>query len=134
MSRLLTCHQEASLQMLRAFGQTLNRPEPLGGFRSLQSLRQFSRTTPAFVKLRTFYDVLDVPPDSSQADIKSAYYDLSMKYHPDRNNKEETAVKKFREVTEAYGVLGNEKAREIYDRGEAIFLILIHSNLSMIDI
>jgi len=115
MTRLLTCHPEASLQMVRALGQAFNRLEPLGAFRSHQSMRHISRTTPAFI--RTFYDVLDIPPDSSQADIKSAYYHLSMKYHPDRHNNEEGAVKTFREVVEAYDVLGNEKSREIYDRG-----------------
>ena len=42
-----------------------------------------------FSKRRSLYDVLDVPHSATQAEIKAAYYELSLKYHPDVNKSEE---------------------------------------------
>ncbi|XP_055346770.1 dnaJ homolog subfamily B member 9-like isoform X2 [Paramacrobiotus metropolitanus] len=63
---------------------------------------------------RNFYDVLEINQQASPADIKAAYYKLSKQYHPDINQAGD-AVKKFREITEAYEILGNTKSRETYD-------------------
>ncbi|CAK1590306.1 unnamed protein product [Parnassius mnemosyne] len=62
------------------------------------------------------YDVLGITPKATQSDIKSAYYELSKVYHPDKSN-DETAEKKFRAITEAYKVLGNVKLKKMYDKG-----------------
>lgn len=62
------------------------------------------------------YDVLGVTPKSSQGDIKAAYYKLSKVYHPDKST-DEASAKKFRDITEAYEVLGNVKLKKMYDRG-----------------
>ena len=63
---------------------------------------------------RDYYDILGVSKDASQEDIRKAYRALAKKYHPDVS-KEENAEAKFKEVQEAYDVLGNEEKRKNYD-------------------
>lgn len=62
-----------------------------------------------------YYKILGVSKDSSQDDIKKAYRKLSKKYHPDAN-KDEGATDKFKEVNEAYEVLGDPTKKANYDR------------------
>lgn len=52
------------------------------------------------------YETLQVPRSATQAEIKNAYFELSKQYHPDRVKATEENVKKFRNITEAYEVLG----------------------------
>lgn len=65
----------------------------------------------------SYYDILRVPEDASQSEIKQAYYKLSKVYHPDVK-KDENSLNMFRSITEAYDVLGNIKARIQYDRNK----------------
>jgi molecular chaperone DnaJ len=65
---------------------------------------------------RDYYDVLGIPRDGSQADIKKAYRRLAMEYHPDRNDGGKEAEAKFKEATEAYEVLRDPEKRAQYDR------------------
>ena len=70
---------------------------------------------------KDFYEILGVDKNASEAEIKSAYRKLAKKYHPDLN-KEEGAAEKFKEISEAYEVLGNEEKRKMYDQyGSAAF-------------
>ena len=64
---------------------------------------------------RDYYKVLGVPRNAGDADIKSAYRKLALKYHPDRNE-EEGAADKFKEASEAYSVLSNKEKRQRYDQ------------------
>jgi len=66
---------------------------------------------------RSHYDSLGLTPHATQADIKSAYYKMSMDFHPDKNKGSEEAAEKFRAITEAYEVLGNLRLRRLYDKG-----------------
>lgn len=72
---------------------------------------------------RDYYEVLGVNRNASQDEIKKAYRTLSKKYHPDLNpDDKEKATEKFREVSEAYEVLGDENKRQMYDNyGQAAF-------------
>ncbi|HUV47030.1 MAG TPA: DnaJ C-terminal domain-containing protein [Candidatus Bathyarchaeia archaeon] len=73
------------------------------------------------VTKRDFYDVLGVSKSASQPEIKKAYRNLALKYHPDRN-KEKDAAEKFKEINEAYEVLSNPEKRQTYDQfGQAAF-------------
>ena len=70
---------------------------------------------------KDYYEVLGVSKDASDAEIKSAFRKLAKKYHPDVS-KEPDAEKKFKEVQEAYEVLGDENKRKQYDQfGHAAF-------------
>ena len=63
-----------------------------------------------------YYDVLGVSKDASQEEIKKAYKKLAKKYHPDLNDGDEEAEKKFKKINEAASVLGDEEKRKQYDR------------------
>ena len=65
---------------------------------------------------RDYYEVLGVQRDADDSSLKRAYRRLAMKYHPDRNPDDAQAEEKFKEATEAYGVLSNEEKRLAYDR------------------
>lgn len=62
-----------------------------------------------------YYDVLGVPKDATERQIKKAFHKLAMKYHPDKN-KSPDAESKFREIAEAYEALSDEKRRREYDQ------------------
>jgi len=66
---------------------------------------------------KDYYQILGVPKSASENDIKKAYRKLAMQYHPDRNpGKEEWANGKFKEINEAYGILGDPQKRKQYDQ------------------
>ena len=65
---------------------------------------------------KDYYKVLGVEKNASEDDIKSAYRKLAKKYHPDLNKDNPEAAEKFKEVNEAYEVLGDETKRKNYDQ------------------
>ena len=65
---------------------------------------------------RSYYEILGVEKNASEADIKKAYRTLARKYHPDVNPDDKTAEAKFKEASEAYAVLSDKEKREKYDR------------------
>jgi curved DNA-binding protein len=66
---------------------------------------------------RDYYQVLGVPKNATGAQIKKAYRQMAMKYHPDRNpGKEKWANEKFKEINEAFSVLGDPPKKKQYDR------------------
>lgn len=67
---------------------------------------------------RNLYDVLGVGKTASEAEIKSAYRKLARKYHPDLNKDDKTAADKFKEVSNAYDIIGNAEKRKKYDNNE----------------
>ncbi|XP_054652017.1 dnaJ homolog subfamily C member 30, mitochondrial-like [Dunckerocampus dactyliophorus] len=75
------------------------------------------REEPLYRSKTGYYDILDVPPSATHAQIKTAYYKQSFIYHPDRNAGSDAATVRFSEISEAYSVLGNKALRKKYDRG-----------------
>ena len=71
---------------------------------------------------RDFYDVLGVDKSSSSEQIKSAYRKLAVKHHPDKNPGVKVSEDKFKEASEAYNILSNQKKKQNYDNfGHAAF-------------
>ncbi|WP_330083645.1 J domain-containing protein [Methylocystis iwaonis] len=68
--------------------------------------------------MRDPYDVLGVTKSASAADIKKAYRQLAKKYHPDRNKDDAKAKERFAEINTAYEIVGDEKKKAQFDRGE----------------
>jgi DnaJ-class molecular chaperone len=64
---------------------------------------------------KDYYKVLSVAENASADDVKKAYRQLAKKYHPDANPNNKAAEEKFKEVSEAYYVLADEKKRRDYD-------------------
>mmetsp|Transcript_12750 Transcript_12750/g.23901 ORF Transcript_12750/g.23901 Transcript_12750/m.23901 type:complete len:477 (-) Transcript_12750:70-1500(-) len=62
-----------------------------------------------------FYQTLGVSRTADKATIKKAYFKLAKQYHPDTNQGDANAAEKFKEVTEAYEILSDDKQRQLYD-------------------
>jgi molecular chaperone DnaJ len=70
---------------------------------------------------KDYYKTLGVPKTAKAADIKKAYHELARKYHPDANRGDASAEERFKEITEAYNVLSDEKQRKEYDDARSMF-------------
>ena len=71
---------------------------------------------------RDFYDVLGVNKNASPDELKSAYRKLAVKHHPDKNPGDKAAEDKFKEASEAYGILSDKEKKQNYDNfGHAAF-------------
>ncbi|XP_054901437.1 dnaJ (Hsp40) homolog, subfamily C, member 30b [Poeciliopsis prolifica] len=83
-----------------------------------RSYSRWSEEAPLLHRSKTaYYDVLKVTPSATQSQIKTAYYQQSFIYHPDKNPSSEEATQRFAEISEAYTVLSNISLRRKYDRG-----------------
>ena len=65
---------------------------------------------------KDYYDILGVKKTATDDELKKAYRTLAKKYHPDKNKGNKEAENKFKEISEAYAVLGDKEKREQYDR------------------
>lgn len=65
---------------------------------------------------RDYYEVLGVPKNASEADLKKAFRTLARKYHPDANKDDPNAAEKFKEINEAHQVLTDPDRRAKYDQ------------------
>jgi len=65
---------------------------------------------------KDYYELLGVQRDASEADLKKAYRQMAMKYHPDRNAGDKESEEKFKEINEAYSCLSDPEKRANYDR------------------
>ncbi|MCI4397546.1 MAG: J domain-containing protein [Acidobacteria bacterium] len=64
---------------------------------------------------RDLYEILEVPKKASIADVKKSYKRLARKYHPDLNPNDKAAEERFKEISEAYAVLGDPEKKKKYD-------------------
>merc|ERR1719410_1564833 len=73
-------------------------------------------------KEKNYYKILGVKRNASKKEIKKAYRELALKWHPDKNkDNAEEAESKFQDISEAYEVLSDEELKGKYDRGEPVF-------------
>lgn len=68
------------------------------------------------MEYKDYYKLLGIEKTATQEDVKKAYRKLAVKYHPDKNKGDKTAEAKFKEIAEAYEVLGDPEKRKQYDR------------------
>lgn len=68
------------------------------------------------MEYRDYYQTLGVEKSASQDEIKKAFRKLAIKYHPDKNKGDKEAEAKFKEISEAYEVLGDPEKRKKYDQ------------------
>jgi len=66
--------------------------------------------------MKDYYDILGISRDASDADIKKAFRQLALKYHPDRNPENKESEEKFKVINEAYSCLCDPEKRANYDR------------------
>ena len=67
---------------------------------------------------RDYYEILGVPKSASLDEVKKAYRELALKFHPDRvpHEKKKEAEEKFKDISEAYAVLSDANKRALYDQ------------------
>jgi len=65
---------------------------------------------------RDYYEVLGVQKNASEAELKKAYRQMAIKYHPDKNPGDKASEEKFKEAAEAYEVLSNPEKKQKYDQ------------------
>ena len=70
---------------------------------------------------KDYYKALGVAKTAKPAEIKAAYRKLARKYHPDANKGDASAEERFKEISEAYSVLSDEKRRKEYDDARSLF-------------
>ena len=91
---------------------------PAYQFNNVHSMRLFSTSnSPRKFPAKDLYAVLDVSPFATQSQIKESYYKLSMKYHPDQNKGDIKTEDLFKELNDAYSVIGKQSSRRNYDKG-----------------
>ena len=68
---------------------------------------------------KDYYRILGIPEQAPEEQIKKSYRKLALEYHPDRNPNDPKSEERFKEITEAYGVLMDPQKRKEYDRFRA---------------
>src|SRR4051794_6357953 len=94
------------------------------GSRRIDASKNMWRRTNDRVSMskRCYYEVLGVPRNASDEELKKAFRRLAMKHHPDRNPDNTECEAHFKEAKEAYEVLGDAQKRALYDQhGHAAF-------------
>jgi len=111
-------------EALRTFREALEAAPDENGEQTQQAKQKVREAEVALKqsKEKNYYKILGIPRTATAKDIKKAYRQLALEWHPDKNadNKEE-AEKKFQDISEANEVLSDPELKAKYDRGEPVF-------------
>ena len=115
----------AGVQRLLLVAETVRRIRPLldesalatdaGRRRLLHEMRRLERLRGAVMEFKDYYATLGVTKAASEKEIEQAYRKLARKFHPDVNPGDKTAEARFKDINEAYEVLGDPAKRTKYD-------------------
>ncbi|XP_035497821.1 dnaJ homolog subfamily B member 9a isoform X1 [Scophthalmus maximus] len=98
---------------------SLSFPGDIGAMATAQSAVTFAvcilLITELILAKKDYYDILGLPKDATERQIKKAFHRLAMKYHPDKNRHQDAEVR-FREIAEAYETLSDETRRREYNQ------------------
>jgi len=94
---------------------------PPGSNRSRSESKSGQQNRPDFVRNlsksgNSLYEILDLPKESTDQEIKKKYRRLALKYHPDKNPNNPEAEEMFKKINNANSILSDEKKRSIYDK------------------
>lgn len=67
--------------------------------------------------MENYYNILNISKSADEEEVKKAYRNLAMRYHPDKNPGNKIAEEKFKRISEAYSILSNPQKRKDYDLG-----------------
>jgi len=76
----------------------------------------FEKKMTRYYNQKDYYQILGVSPNATEGEIKRAYRKLAFQFHPDRNQDDKWAEERFKEISEAYGVLIDKIKRQKYDQ------------------
>jgi molecular chaperone DnaJ len=93
-----------------------NTSSPAAYNSGIEEVFPFAEEIMSTMAKRCYYEVLSIKRDASEKEIATAYRKLALKYHPDTNPDDESAMEKFKEAAEAYEVLADAEKRARYDR------------------
>ena len=79
-------------------------------------MERLKRVLSIWLTTKDYYAVLGVPASATQDEIKKQYRKLAAKHHPDKNQNDPKAAERFKEISEAYQVLGDAEKRKQYDQ------------------
>jgi|TARA_R100000908_G_scaffold64349_2_gene47914 curved DNA-binding protein len=71
--------------------------------------------------MKELYDILEVPQNATDTEVKKSYRKLALKFHPDKNQDDPKAEEKFKKISEAYGILSDPKKKAEYQRKQNPF-------------
>jgi len=106
---------------VRTFQQVLEKAEGEDAQKAREKLREAEIALKQSQE-KNYYKILGVSRKANKKEIKKAYRDLALKWHPDKNtDNQEEAEAKFTDISEAHEVLSDDELRGKYDRGEEVF-------------
>lgn len=109
-------------EAIRTYRIAMEKAEPNEQKREAEQKKQKAEIALKQSKENNYYKILGVSRNASSKEIKKAYRDGALKWHPDKNSDNiEEAEKMFQDIGEAYEVLSDDEKRLKYDRGEEVF-------------